>query len=117
MSSIHQSRVSLQSGGASLESLAVQAHSGDPRATERVAAEFESLFVSMVLKEMRQTLEPDTLFGNDTSDAYGGLFDLYMSKHVVEAGGFGVAKMVRQSLEKRHTDDVAGGGSGTTGSP
>jgi Rod binding domain-containing protein len=100
MSPIHQSVLPTPYGGASLESLAAQGQTSDPRSIARVAAEFESLFVSIVLKEMRQTLQPDTLFGNETSDAYGGLFDLYLSQHVVQAGGFGVAKMVRQYLER-----------------
>jgi Rod binding domain-containing protein len=100
VSPIHQSVLSTPSSGVSLESLATQAQTSDPRSIERVAADFESLFVSLVLKEMRQTLEPDTLFGSETSDSYGGLFDLYLGQHVVDAGGFGVAKMVRQYLER-----------------
>ena len=85
--------------GASLESLAGQAKSADPRSIDRVAAEFESLMVSQVLKEMRQTLEPGALFGGDTSDSYGGLFDLYLGKHLAEAGGFGISGMVKRYLE------------------
>ena len=89
------------SDGISLESLAAQAHAGDSRSIQRVANEFESLFVSLVLKEMRQTLEPDTLFGGDTSDAYGGMFDLYLGQHVAKAGGLGVGKMVHEYLSRR----------------
>jgi Rod binding domain-containing protein len=100
-----------------MDTLAEQARSGDPRSIERVAANFESLFVSMVLKEMRQTLEPDTLFGSDTSDAYGGLFDMYLSQHVVQAGGFGVAKMVRQYLERRKPEGADPNGASSLTSP
>ena len=85
--------------GASPESLAAQLRSGDPRSVARVAADFEALFVSLVLKEMRQTLEPGTLVGGDVGDSYGSLFDLYLGKHLAEAGGFGVAEMVRHGLE------------------
>jgi Rod binding domain-containing protein len=85
--------------GASPEALAAQAKSGDARAPDRVAAEFESMIVSMVLKEMRQTLEPGTLFGEDSSDSYGGIFDLYLGKHLADAGGFGVSGMVKRYLE------------------
>jgi Rod binding domain-containing protein len=101
MNSIQQPAHVLASSGGSLEQLTAQAKAGDARSIERVAEEFESLFVSMVLKEMRQTLEPGTLFGSDSSDSYGGLFDMYLSSHVVRAGGLGVGKMVREYLAKR----------------
>ena len=99
MNSIGPNSVPLSPLGASPDSLAAQAESGDGRSVERVAADFESLVVSMVLKEMRQTLEPGTLFGEDSSDSYGGLFDLYLGKHLAEAGGFGIANMVKRYLE------------------
>ena len=101
MNAIHGNHISLPSDTGSIESLAKQARAGDQRSIEHVASEFESLFVSMVLKEMRQTLQPDTMFGGDTSDTYGGLFDMYMSQHVAHAGGFGIGNMVRQYLEKQ----------------
>ena len=39
------------------------------------------MFVSIVLKEMRQTLGPGSLFGSDAADINGGLFDMFMGKH------------------------------------
>ena len=40
------------------------------------ANEFEATFLSMLLKEMRQTLDPDGgLFPGDSGDVQGGLFD------------------------------------------
>lgn len=79
--------------------VAAQASSADPRSPERVAADFESMIVSILLKEMRQTLEPGALFGGDSSDSYGGIFDLYLGKHLAEAGGIGIAGMVKHYLE------------------
>ena len=101
MSPIQLASISFPGQSDSLQSLTDQAQLRDPSSVERVAADFESLFVSMTLKEMRQTLQPETLFGSDTSDAYGGLFDLYLGQHIVEAGGFGIANMVRQYLGKQ----------------
>ena len=57
------------------------------------------MMMSMLLKEMRQTLEPGALFGGDSSDSFGGIFDLYLGKHVAEAGGLGIAGMVKHYLE------------------
>lgn len=72
----------------------------DAKSPEKVAQDFESVFASMILKEMRKSLEPGSLFGEDSSDVYGGLFDQFLGQHISEAGGFGLAKMVRESLDR-----------------
>jgi Rod binding domain-containing protein len=115
MDSIQNTIVSPGAYG-SMESLAEQAKAGDARSIARVAADFESLFASMVLKEMRQTLQPDTLFGSDSSDAYGGLFDFYLGQHIVQAGGFGIANMVRHYLEQRKENTIESTGGAVSNS-
>ncbi len=85
----------------SADSITARLRSGDAGAIGKVAKDFESMFVSIVLKEMRQTLGPGSLFGDDTADINGGLFDMFMGKHLVDAGGFGVAKMMEKALDGR----------------
>ena len=68
-------------------------------AVENAANEFETLFANLLLKEMRKTLEPETLFGKDPGDVYGGLFDMFLGQAVAQAGGLGVGAMVRSYLE------------------
>ena len=80
-------------------SLEQRLRSGNPGDIKKVAKDFEGMFVSLVLKEMRQTLGKNSLFGNDNADIYGGLFDMFMSQHITQAGGFGVAKMMEQQLK------------------
>ena len=77
-----------------------RAKSVTPQNAAKVADDFESLFASLMLKEMRKTLEPDTLFGNDSADVYGGLFDLFLGQKVAQSGGFGIARMVRDALAR-----------------
>lgn len=67
---------------------------------EQVASDFESLFASQILKEMRSTLDGETMFGGDSSDVYGGLFDQFLGQHIAQGGGFGLAKMLRESLAR-----------------
>ena len=74
----------------------------------RVAEDFEGVFASLLLKEMRKTLEPGTLFGEDSGDVYGGLFDMYLGQQMTQSGGFGLAKMVRESMERSQSVNVAG---------
>ena len=66
--------------------------------SEKVAADFEGLFVSQLLKEMRSTLE-DGLFAGEGSDAYGGLFDMYLSQHISQTGGLGIKDAILSSIE------------------
>ena len=73
----------------------------DPRAIEAVAKGFESMFLSILIKEMRQTLEPDTMFGQDRSDVLGGLFDYYLGEQMAPAGTLGIAAMVKKQLTPR----------------
>src|SRR5258707_639985 len=66
-----------------------------------MAGELGGTFLSMLLKEMRQTLEPDGgLFPGDSGDVQGGLFDLYLGRHMADGRGIGLAAtLVRQMQE------------------
>ena len=64
---------------------------------------FESVFLSMLLKEMRKTLEPGSLFGKDSSDVYGGMFDQFMSQHLAQGKGMGLAQALLTQLEPKGT--------------
>jgi Rod binding domain-containing protein len=90
--------VSTWSAAQDPESLLSLAHTGDAKSLDAVTSNFESMFMSMVLKEMRQTLGPEGLFGNDSSDIYGGLFDLYLGQHMARSGGFGMAQVLKRQL-------------------
>jgi Rod binding domain-containing protein len=71
----------------------------DARNLQEAAVGFETTFLSILLKEMRQTLEPGTMFGNDPSDVFGGLFDTFMSQYLGQTGSLGIAKLVKQQLQ------------------
>jgi flagellar protein FlgJ len=64
-----------------------------------MAKELEATFLSLLMKEMRQTLDQDGggLFPGDSGDVQGGLFDMYMGRHLADAGGVGMAAaLIRQ---------------------
>ena len=82
-----------------IESLSGASRAVNAEQAQQLADDFESLFVSLVLKEMRQTLDGEGLFGGEASDTYGGLFDLYMGQHLAEAGGFGIGKAIHLYLQ------------------
>lgn len=68
---------------------------------EAVGAEFESVFLSMMIKEMRKSLDGGGFFGQESSDTYGGLFDLFIGKHLAEAKPLGIGEMLLQQYDKQ----------------
>jgi Rod binding domain-containing protein len=91
--------------GQDLAMLASPARKGDPRNVEAVARGFESMFFAMLCKEMRETLEPNMLFGNDQGDVFGGLFDQFLGDHMAQSGALGIAAMVRKHLTAQTTHE------------
>jgi Rod binding domain-containing protein len=64
-----------------------------------VAKEFEAVFSSMLVKQMRESLT-EGMFGSDSGDVYGGLFDLFLGRHMAEAQPIGIDKMVKAYLDR-----------------
>ena len=67
---------------------------------EQVASEFESVFLSLLLKEMRNTLDQENggLFGGEGSDTLGGMFDMFMGKHLADSSPLGISGAVKSYL-------------------
>ena len=73
-------------------------------AAKGVGREFEGLFATMLLKQMRESLNGDGLFAGESSDTLGGLFDLYLGEHIAQSGGFGLARVVESYLASTLTE-------------
>ncbi|QEF98513.1 Peptidoglycan hydrolase FlgJ [Stieleria maiorica] len=86
--------------------IAATAKGGDPSAAqvEELGTEFESVFVSMLMKELRNSLE-DGLFGGDGSDSFGGMFDLFIGQHLAQSKAIGVSDLLVQQYSKTQADD------------
>jgi flagellar protein FlgJ len=69
---------------------------------EELAKEFESVFVSMLVKQLRQTAGQDSgLFPGDNSDTFGGMFDMYLGRHIAQSGGIGLAESISAAIQKQ----------------
>lgn len=71
------------------------------RAAE-AAKEMEATFLALLLKQMRESLDSEDgggLFPGDTGDVQGGLFDMFMSRHLADAGGVGMATALANQLQ------------------
>ena len=68
----------------------------------KVAEDFESVFLSLMLKEMRNTLDQSSggLFGSESSDTYGGMFDMMMGQSLAKQRHLGIADIVEKSVAK-----------------
>jgi Rod binding domain-containing protein len=104
MNSLETPIMPLGSFGQDPQLLAGQFNSRDPHSVDAVATSFEGMFISIMMKQMRGTLESGSFFGNDNADVYGGLFDLYMGQHLAQGGGIGIAAMIKRQLQKDHHD-------------
>lgn len=71
----------------------------DKKITE-VAQEFESLFIEMMFKEMKKTLSNTSLSGvkSPGKDIFDDMLYTEYARETAKTGGFGLAKMVEQSL-------------------
>ena len=85
--------------GPDVTAMASNLRDADVERQQAAAEQFESVFVSLILKQMRQSIDGDGLFSGDNSDVYGGLFDMYMGQHLSKASEFGVGKLILQYLE------------------
>lgn len=95
--------MSIQSAGMMQPSMVspVSAQGAKPGApmSQKMAQEFESLMLSQLIKQMRQSSGGEGLFPGDKSDTYGGMFDMMISKYLSESGGFGLADQLAGSFD------------------
>jgi len=66
---------------------------------QKAAQDFEGLFVSYLLKTMRQSVPESDLFGKGFGgDLMQDLFDMELSQHIAHHGSFGIAEMLYRQL-------------------
>ncbi|MCB1843761.1 MAG: rod-binding protein, partial [Halioglobus sp.] len=85
-------------GLAALRSDALQRPS---QAIGEVAAQFESLFVQMMLKSMRDATIKGGLFDSNQMDTYQSMYDQQVSLHLSTQGGLGLSEILVEQLEGR----------------
>ena len=70
-------------------------------ALKKVAQQFESLFLNMMMKSMRDAnavFEKDSLFNSSESQFYRDMYDQQLSLTLAHNNGLGIAKMLYQQL-------------------
>jgi Rod binding domain-containing protein len=69
---------------------------------KKACGDFESIFISQMLKEMRKSIPKSGLLdGGGQQDMYLSLFDEELSKSLAKRGGIGVGKILYQNIMKQ----------------
>lgn len=91
----------------SLARLRNQLDHDKPAAARQVAAQFEALFLQMMLKSMRDAVPADGLFASQETHFYQAMFDQQLAVNLSVNGGIGIADLVLQQLGVRESVDSA----------
>ncbi|WP_371324737.1 flagellar assembly peptidoglycan hydrolase FlgJ [Dechloromonas sp. ZY10] len=76
-----------------------QLRDNSPESLKAAAQQFESMFLQMVLKSMRDTVPQDGLLDSDQTRFYNGLLDQQMAQNLASSGrGIGFARLIEQQL-------------------
>ncbi|MDJ0877687.1 MAG: rod-binding protein [Halieaceae bacterium] len=90
---------------AGMADLRVEARSGDEQgALKEAAQQFESLFVQMMLKSMRDAVPDGGLLGSHSMDTYQEMHDKQIALDISRRGGLGLANMIEAQLQARSVD-------------
>jgi flagellar protein FlgJ len=95
-----------------LNALRRQARDAPDQALSKAAAQFEALFLQMVLKQMRESLPKDGPLDSDTMRTYTSLFDQQVAQQL-SSRGIGLREAIVRQLGKR----IAAPGAGEAAPP
>ena len=90
----------------SLAGLRAQAGQRPSEAQSPVAEQFESLFINMMLKEMRKTVSRSDLLGSEAMESYEQMFDQQIALGMSRAGGIGLAPFIEEQLARQNGQKI-----------
>ena len=95
-----------------LASLRARAREDRDEALDQVSRQFESLFLQMMLKSMRDASFGGGLLDGEHTQFYRDLYDKQLAMHLAERGGIGLADVLQTQLGGRPAEALAGRGPG-----
>lgn len=86
----------------SVRQLRSRLSNGDGKNLSAAAKQFEAIFVSMMLKSMRQAqdvlADESSPFNSEHVKFYRDMYDQQLAEHLSQGGGIGLAKLIEQQL-------------------
>ena len=89
-----------------LAALKHQAREDQSGSLKQVAKQFESLFVQMMIKQMRQASPGGGLLDSDKTRFYQDMYDKQLALHLSRHGGIGIGEMIANQLGKQDKESV-----------
>ena len=83
---------------AGLAQMRAGAVQGEEKVTKEVAQQFESIFINMMLKSMRDATERSGLLDSEATKTYESMFDQQLSSELAGKGTFGIAEALQNQL-------------------
>lgn len=84
----------------SLEQLRTQARQSPDQALKAAAQQFESVFLNMMLKSMREATPQDGLFDSEQTKMFTGMLDQQLAQSMASGRGVGLADIMVQQLSR-----------------
>lgn len=81
-----------------LGALRAQAKNSPDAALEKVATQFEALFMQMMLKSMRESVPQDGMFDGEATRTYMGMLDQQLATSLAGKSGLGLADVLVKQL-------------------
>jgi len=81
-----------------LNALKLRSRENPEGALHEVAQQFESVFVTMMMKAMRDTLPKDGMFASSQMDTYQEMMDQQMALDLSRQDGLGLAAVIERQL-------------------
>ena len=78
-----------------------EAQQKSPEAIKEVAKQFESIFVGLMLKSMRDSVPDGGLFNSETERMYRDMFDKQLSLNIANGKGIGLAAVIERQLSQQ----------------
>lgn len=83
--------------------LEAAAKSDDQEEMKKVCHQFESIFVNMLLKQMRSTIPEGGLTEkSNATKTFESMFDEEMANQIADAGGLGIGDMIYEQFTKHY---------------
>jgi flagellar protein FlgJ len=93
---------------ASVQDLRAQFQKDPKEGVKAAAQQFETMFLQMVMKSMRDATPQDGLMNSDQSRFYTGLLDQQMAQNISTTGkGLGFARLIEQQLGRHVANSAA----------
>jgi flagellar protein FlgJ len=83
-----------------------QARNDQQGSLDLVARQFESLFVQMMVKQMRQASFGGGILDSDRTRQYQEMYDQQLALHLAECGGIGLSEVLKRQLGKEPDDQI-----------